>query len=207
MNEIIPGVYHWVSQHEGIGQGVSSYYLTHGGDAVVIDPREPDEGLKWFDDMPVPSAVILTNRHHYRHSDRLSDAWACGVLCQQEALQEFSPEQNVQGFEFGERLPLDIEAVEIGALNAEETALYIPWAHAVAFADALVRGGEQGPLSFLPDFLMGDDPAAVKSGLVAGFRRLLERDFDNILFAHGIPIVGGGKAALQRFVDEVAAAL
>ena len=30
--------------------------------------------------------------------------------------------------------------------------------------------------------------------------RMLERDFDTLLFAHGDPLVGGGRQALERFV-------
>jgi hypothetical protein len=50
---------------------------------------------------------------------------------------------------------------------------------------------------------MGDDPSAVRAELRASLRRLLgELDFDHLLFAHGEPIVGGGKAALREFVAE-----
>ena len=36
-------------------------------------------------------------------------------------------------------------------------------------------------------------------GLVRG---LLERDFEHLLFAHGEPLVGGGKSALRDFVAK-----
>jgi hypothetical protein len=49
---------------------------------------------------------------------------------------------------------------------------------------------------------MGDDPEAVKRGLRDAFAELLERDFDHLLFAHGTPVVGGGKAALEAFLDR-----
>ena len=44
-----------------------------------------------------------------------------------------------------------------------------------------------------------DDPEGVKTGLRRSYRRLLDLDFDSLLFAHGDPIVGGGKEALRRF--------
>ena len=56
------------------------------------------------------------------------------------------------------------------------------------------------PLSFVPDEYMGPDPEAVKAGLRESYERLLERDFDHLLLAHGNPWVGGGKAALQAFL-------
>ena len=47
---------------------------------------------------------------------------------------------------------------------------------------------------------MGDDPAAVRAGLRESLRRLLDLDFDSLLFAHGEPLVGGGRVALRGFV-------
>ena len=52
------------------------------------------------------------------------------------------------------------------------------------------------------DFLMGDEPDAVKAGLTAAFERLLELDFDHLLLAHGEALVGDGKTQLRAFVDE-----
>jgi len=56
-------------------------------------------------------------------------------------------------------------------------------------------------LTFVPDFLMGDDPEAVKQGLFAAFERLLELDFDTLLLAHGAPLVGRGREELAAFVS------
>ena len=83
----------------------------------------------------------------------------------------------------------------------DEYALHFAVAEgAIAFADGLHHEG--GELGFFDDDLLGDDPEAVKRGLVEQFRALLERDFDHLLFAHGDPIVGGGKRALRAFVEQ-----
>ena len=49
---------------------------------------------------------------------------------------------------------------------------------------------------------MGDDPVTVKDGLRNAFLGLLEREFDTLLFAHGTPLVGGGRRALEKFVSS-----
>ena len=72
--------------------------------------------------------------------------------------------------------------------------------HAQRFADAVDHGGEE--LRFFSDELLGDDPEAVKDGLRAGLRRLLERDFRHVLFAHGDPIVADGRERLARFAGQ-----
>ena len=49
---------------------------------------------------------------------------------------------------------------------------------------------------------MGDDPEAVKKGLRESLDRLLDLDYDNLLFGHGEPIVGGGRQALHTFLHQ-----
>jgi glyoxylase-like metal-dependent hydrolase (beta-lactamase superfamily II) len=83
----------------------------------------------------------------------------------------------------------------------DDTVLHIRTAAggALAFADGLTRP-RGGGLRFMPGFLLGDDPAAVRVGLRESLRRLLDLDFDNLLFAHGEPLTGAGNAALRDFV-------
>ena len=70
-------------------------------------------------------------------------------------------------------------------------------AGARAFADGVHRYG--GALGFFPADLPGDDPDTVKQGLEDAYRGLLTRDFDQLLFARGDPLVRGGKVALTDF--------
>ena len=48
---------------------------------------------------------------------------------------------------------------------------------------------------------LGDHPDDVKRGLKEAYGRLLDLDFDNLLVAHGDPVVGGAKEALRSFVE------
>ena len=59
-------------------------------------------------------------------------------------------------------LPGEVIACKVGALCPDETALYVPDARAMVFADALVRGAPygSGPLGFVPDQLMDGTPSA-----------------------------------------------
>jgi hypothetical protein len=62
--------------------------------------------------------------------------------------------------------------------------------------------GRHGELGFVPDFLLGDDPDAVKHGLRERFHRLAEEvEFDALLLAHGDPVSTGGRTALRTFAD------
>jgi hypothetical protein len=56
-------------------------------------------------------------------------------------------------------------------------------------------------MEFFADWLLGDEPEGVKAGLRESYRGLLDLDFDNLIFAHGDPLIGGGKEALSRFAQ------
>ena len=199
MQELLPGLFHWITFHEGIQEEVHSYYVAATEPPILIDPLVPAEGLEWFQTWKPPQYSYLTNRHHYRHSDRFARAFGTQVWCHEDGLHEFTKAQEVHAFRYGDVLPGGILALEVGVLCPEETALYFPAAGGVlAIGDAIIRSGDE--LGFVPDSLMGDNPEAVKRGLREVFRRHLERDFDHLLFAHGQPWVGGAKTALHRFL-------
>jgi hypothetical protein len=196
VNETIPGVWHWTAFHEGIRFDVSSYYVERA--AALIDPLLPEEGLDAFKGRE-PEVILLTNRHHYRHSDRFVDAFGCEVLCHKAGLHEFEGGPAVRGFEFGDDVANGVLALEVGVLCPEETAFHLDTTPgALSFGDAFMNYPDAG-LSFVPDQYIGDDPEAVKAGLRESFQRLLAHDFDALLVAHGDPIPRGGKGALVQF--------
>jgi glyoxylase-like metal-dependent hydrolase (beta-lactamase superfamily II) len=218
MRQILPGVFHWTAIHPKIHIEVSSYWLEDGG--VLIDPLvPPDVGLDWFGQRSAaPAAIVLSNRHHYRESARFAQRFGCAVHCNRAGLHEFTHGERVEAFDPGDRLAGGIVAYEIGGICPDDTALYLPAQRALSFADGLVRGGldgqgagaggaqsgagdeEGGALGFVPDVLM-DDPPETKRLLLASFERALaELQFEHVLLAHGWPLVGNGRAALEQLV-------
>jgi hypothetical protein len=201
MHEIVPGIWHWTAFHEGIGSRVSSYFVQPAG--ALVDPMLPETGgLAAFDAWPEPQQILLTNRHHLRHAERFRERFGCLIRAPSPGMHEFGHGPGgVQPYAFGDQLAPGITAIEIGAICPDEAALHIGVGDgAIAFADGLVRS--RGTLGFVPDYLLGDDPAQVKAGLKQAYHGLLELDFDHLLFAHGEPLIGGGKAALREFVTS-----
>ena len=200
MDEIIPGVFHWTAFHERIKQDVNSYFVADGS-GTLIDPMVPAEGIEWLELNTHPGQIVLTNRHHYRHSQRFVEAFGCPVKCEESGLHEFEGDRPVEGFRFGEELSDRITALEVGAITPEDTALHIRLGDgALAFADAVIRY-ERSP-GFVPDSLLGGDAEDVKRGVRASAEALLEHDFDALLFAHGEPLARGGRQALREFVER-----
>jgi hypothetical protein len=172
----------WLSSHRtgrsaryspacGIGQQsprrsevpADSHYIEAAG--VVLDPMVPREGLEWFDGRQTPSQVVLTNRHHLRHSERYQQAFGCPIRCSEPGLHQFVHGPKVEGFAFGEELAPGVNAHQLGAVCPDDTALHIrtgerqrPGVRGRPYATTRRRA------HFVPGFLMGDDPSAVRTG-------------------------------------------
>jgi len=211
-HEIRPGLHHWTAAHPKIRIEVSSYWIADA--KALLDPLLPSGGIEALRELGPPEHVILTNRHHWRHTSELVDAFGCAVWCNALGLHEVEGERGadrVRGFRTGDVLPGGIATHEVGVLCPDETALRFDLAAGggcLAVADGVVRMGEgargDGPLCFVPDVLIADDPEqvrAVKAGLRAAYRRLCELDWDTLLLAHGLPLVEGGRAALRAFAE------
>jgi hypothetical protein len=197
MDEIARGIHHWTAMHEGIGAPVSSYYIEPA--AIVIDPMEPEEGFGWFEGRNLDK-VVLTNRHHYRHSDRFHARFGVPVLVVEEGLHEIEGRPGVETYAFGDEVAPGVTSHAIEPSWPDEGALHIALGPGLlAIADGAIRYGKD--VHFVPDEHLGEDPATTRELLRHGYGRLLELDFDTVLFAHGSPLVGGGKAAMKAFAD------
>jgi hypothetical protein len=196
MNEIVPGVMHWKAHHPNIGADVSCYYLLD--ERVAIDPMEPADGLDWFRENGPPEHVLLSNRHHYRHAGKFAEAFGCAVHASRPGMHEFGADQPVEPFDFGDELPGGVKAYEAGAICPDDTVFHVPAHAALSVADGVIN---YGGLGFVPEEHLGDDVEAVKRAIRDSYAPLLDLEFDNLLVAHGEPIVGGARAALREFTE------
>ncbi len=196
--ELIAGLYHWTAHHRGIDSRVSSYYVEPAG--AVLDPIEPEDG--WEALPKRPEMIVLTSGHHGRDAGQLSEELGIPVRASRQADERLGGSVAVTRFEAGEQIAPLITGLHVGVLCPDEGALLITVGNgALAIADGITTGS--GSLGFFSDQLLGDDPDAVRQGLAERYRELLELEFDNLLFAHGEPVIGGGKAALREFIAQV----
>jgi hypothetical protein len=202
MQEIVPGIHHWTAFRDTIGTTVSSYWIEPAG--MLIDPMVPDEGLEPFERAEVsPQQVVLTTGLHNRNAERFAEAFSIPIRAPREAADRLGDSLSFEPYTDHEELAPGVQAVQLGVLCPDEYALHITATEgAIAFADGVHHHGDA--LGFFSDDLLGEDPEAVKRGLKQQLQALLERDFDHLLFAHGDPIVGGGKSVLRDFVERPA---
>jgi hypothetical protein len=197
VQELLPGLFHWYAIHPNHGMQVSCHHVSASGTA--IDPLLPEEGIEWFDGR-APQRIVLSNRHHLRHAEQIAERFDCPILCHEAGLHEFDGGPDVEGFAFGDRLANDVTALPMDAICPEDTALRIDAGDgALLFADTLIHYGEIG---FVPDNLIGENPEEVKRVAVQRATALLDQPFDHLLFAHGAPLIGGGKEALRAFANR-----
>jgi hypothetical protein len=197
MEQILPGLWHWTAFRDTIGRDVHSYL--HEPSGTVLDPMVPPGGFEALGERRV-ERIVLTNRHHYRDADAYGERFGCAVLAHEAGLHDLP--EHVHGFAFGELLAPGVRALEVGVLTPEETAIHLNAGEgALAFADCVIRG-PHGELGFVPDWLLGDDPQAVKEGLRRAFSRLAgANQFEALLMAHGEPLRHGGRSALLTFAE------
>ncbi len=198
MEEVVPGIWHWTAKHPKIGIRVHSHWVAEP--AAMIDPLEPPEaGLDWFRENGPPQRIVLSNRHHLRQSERFAEEFGCPIVAPEVGLHEFEGGPDVRGYAYGDEVAPGIVALEVAAICSDDAALHVLAGDGtLLFADGLIN---YDGLGFVPDEYM-DDPDAVKRNEVEALRGLLDLKFDNLLFAHGDPIAGGGKDALREFVEE-----
>ena len=205
MDEILPGIWHWTTPNPSIGGTlVSSYWLDESG--VFIDPLLSEEvGLGWFEARPTqPQAVVLANRHHYRDSGRIHNRFGCPVYVPNAGMHDFGDRPHVVGYQPGDELPGGLAPFVIGSLSPDEDGLFLESASAIWVGDTLVRSATDSAsrIGWVLDSLM-DDPEQTKDGLLQAFSEVLDTyEFDHLLLAHGLPLVGNGRAELEQLVRD-----
>jgi hypothetical protein len=204
LQQIIADIWHWTAPYSNIGGTlVSSYWLDEP--AVLIDPLTPEAVLEWLSRRPTPpTAIVLANRHHYRNCAAINERFGCQVHVPAAGMHAFTHGEPVVPYEPGDELPGGLVAVEVGALSPDDGGLYLASARALWLADTLVRSptDPDALIGWVPDSLM-DDPEETKRGLLAAVERILsDYEFEHVLLAHGLPLIGNGRAELEQFVRD-----
>jgi hypothetical protein len=204
MEQIEEGLWHWSAVHPNHGQKVSSYAFAPG--AALIDPLEADDGSSDLDDLAFePEAIVLSCRHHRRSAADLRARFDATLHVPEAGMDEFRDDDGVRGYEGGDLITSGVLAIDIEALSADESALHLDAGPgALLIADSVMRDDFDGALGFVSDDLLGDDPDTVKREIRGQLSLVLANcpSFEHLLLAHGAPILGRGRAALEDFVGE-----
>jgi glyoxylase-like metal-dependent hydrolase (beta-lactamase superfamily II) len=196
MQEIVTDVFTWAWFSEPHGYNFNGYLVHHGEGNLGIDPVQPsDECLAEIARIGV-AKILLTNRNHSRAANVVRARTGARTLIHPDD----APHARSQGAEIdgdlsmGEKIgPLII--VAIPGKSPGEVALHWPERKLLIVGDAVI-GNPPGRCGLLREKVM-DDPAHLKRNV----SKLLDLDFDTLLFGDGVSILHDAKMRLKELVD------
>jgi glyoxylase-like metal-dependent hydrolase (beta-lactamase superfamily II) len=173
---------------------------------LIIDPLPEvvPEIMRLVRGSPVLT-VVLTNANHERGVHLLAET--CRI--HNQPLRIFAPIQGVQGdYENmqtdwidlqSEPLPEPFERIALSGFGPGESAVYDPRDSGILHVgDALINLPKYG-FTFLPEKYCADLPAGCQA-----LRRLLDKPFERMTFAHGAPIVQQARHRLEQLLETSA---
>ena len=196
MNEIVPDIFTWAWFSEPHGYNFNGYLVRHAEDNLCIDPVSPgDEFLANIARMSV-ARILLTNRNHSRAANVVRERTGARTLIHaDDAAHARSQGAVVDGdLSIGAKIgPLTIVAVP--GKSPGEVALHWPERSLLIVGDAVI-GNPPGSCGLLREKVM-DDPARLRQSV----RKLLDLDFDTLLFGDGTSILRDANLRLKELVD------
>jgi glyoxylase-like metal-dependent hydrolase (beta-lactamase superfamily II) len=163
----------------------------------LIDPITPNAAdLSQLHTYKPIQAIVVTNQNHWRASAQLSQElsvpiFADGAAQIPEAERLFSPVAH------GDRVGGSLLVIAIdGAAPGEIALLSEVDGGTLIVGDALINFEPYG-FTFLPAKYCVNQKKMKNS-----LRRLLDYEFQRVLFAHGLPILSGAQARLGMLLDQ-----
>ncbi|MGH7273449.1 MAG: hypothetical protein ACREIQ_03170 [Nitrospiria bacterium] len=197
MQEILPGIYRWSWFSQEKGYDFNGYFVISDQDRVIIDPPSmTPQDQEWVRKQGPVTCILLTNRDHVREAEGFRRQSSCRVLIHEKdaPLIEIKADGTYRD---GDRLPGGFVAIHVqNNKSPGETALFLERDRgALILGDALI-GKPPGQLN-----LMGADKYEDVAKAREGIRVLLNYRYDSVLVGDGVPILTGGKQAVQKFIE------
>lgn len=212
LDEVTRGIWRWTAPHpewrprHPWAREVASFAVAAGRDLVLIDPMPPDwakldELLKGAGARRL--AILLTIHYHVRATALVYERYApeldVSVHAHASVAARLGPELPMQAIEPGGPLPFGVQAARIGSPRRRETPLYLPFADALAFGDTVV--GVDGELRVWEELKDDKQRDWYERRFLPTLRPLLDFDAEHVLVTHGPPVIGGGRAALEKALE------
>jgi glyoxylase-like metal-dependent hydrolase (beta-lactamase superfamily II) len=195
MHEIVTDVFTWAWFSEPHGYNFNGCLVRHGDGNLCIDPVQPsDECLADITKAGI-AKILLTNRNHSRAANVVRGRTGARTLIHpDDAAHARSQGAEIDGdLNAGEKIgPLTIVAVP--GKSPGEVALHWPERKVLIVGDAVI-GHPPGRCGLLREKVM-DDPARLRRSV----RKLLDLDFDTLLFGDGVSILRDAKMRLKELV-------
>jgi hypothetical protein len=198
VQEVSPGVLVWQAYDSKVKADLFSTALETSAGPWLVDPIPLEaDGLLTLSARGKAAGVIVTNANHTRAAAEFAESFATGVyLCDQ--LRESSDFLQAIGVRDGEMFSPGLTAIGIEGGPAGEMALhYDVNGGTMIVGDALINFEPHG-FSLLPAKYCLDARLMRRS-----LSKLLDYDFERILFAHGTPILSTAHTRLAELLTAI----
>ena len=192
------GRYYWQVYNPAVKTELMSTTLNAGDAWYFFDPVPlAPAALGEFSVKPgCRGAILLTNANHERAAREYRECFRLPIIAHPDAAQslELSLDQTTADGEalFGQLVVVALPGAAVGEVAYFHAATRTLWV-----GDALIHAEPFG-FAALPAKYCNDERR-----LHAALPRLLELDFDQIIFAHGTPILSGAHARLSELVASL----
>jgi glyoxylase-like metal-dependent hydrolase (beta-lactamase superfamily II) len=209
MVEIMEGI-HSIDFSESKNHGMELWFLDCPEGITLVDTGMGDEvlgmveaelgslGKGWGD----VEAVLITHRHgdHVRNLAKVKELTGARVYCQAEEVPAIKEQTGVEpeGLAHGTTLPYcgGIEVIHVPG-HTEGNCSYLLKERGVLIAGDTIFGDEEGNINEPPEKYCVDVVQATRE-----LARLLDYDFDYLIYTHGKDILTGAKAKVEALVER-----
>ena len=195
MHEIVPDIFTWAWFSAPHGYNFNGYLVRHPAGNLCIDPVPPgDADLAEIVRMGV-TKILLTNRNHSRAANVVRERTGAKTFIHpDDAAHARSQGAEIDGELSGGEKIGPVMIVAVPGKSPGEVALHWPERSLLIVGDAVI-GNPPGQCALLREKVM-DDPARLRQSV----RKLLDLEFDTLLFGDGVSILRDAKLGLKDLV-------
>ena len=196
MHEIVPDILTWAWFSEPHGYDFNGYLVRHPEGNLCIDPVPPgDADLAEIVRMGV-TRILLTNRNHSRAANVVrARTDAKTFIHPDDAAHARSQDAEIDGDLMVGTKDRPLSVVAVPGKSPGEVAFHWPERKLLIVGDVVI-GNPPGHCGLLREKVM-DDPVRLKQSV----RKLLDVDFDLLLFGDGTSILHDAKMRLKELTD------
>ena len=186
----------WHQYAPDVKADLFSTAVISGGEAYAVDPIAVDtERLRTIVAPAAIAGVVVTNENHARAAVDVAAAFGVPIHAAAATRQAINLPPGPELLD-GEEFAPGLTAVAIGGAPAGEVAIHLNLeGGSLIIGDALINMGSYG-FALLPAKYCSNQKQMRRS-----LRKLLDYEFERIVFAHGVPVVVEAKRRLAHLLE------
>jgi hypothetical protein len=197
LDKIAPDLFIWQAYDQAAKSDLFSSAIVTRNGIFVVDPiplkNAPFAQLR---EQGVIAGVVITNANHLRASDQFAEQFSVPIFAHRAAFPDTMPRQFSELAD-GEKICNELYVVGIDGAAPGEIALhYASGDGTLIMGDALINFQPHG-FTFLPRKYCSNEKEMRRS-----LRKLRTYKVEQMLFAHGLPILSRASDRLRQLLDS-----